>query len=131
MSETSLVKTENHTPATTEQAHVPTITPAADLIQTEEGYRLTVDLPGVSADDLQVHLEKGVLSVRAEPKLADEDGWESLYGQGGARRYQRNFPLGDEVDGEKIQAQMKAGVLTVTLPRPASLGRRITVNAGA
>lgn len=131
MSETSLVKTTPHAPVPSDRPEVATVVPTADLVQTTDGYRLTVDLPGVRAGDLEVHLEKGVLSVSAEPAGPDEDGWESLYGHGGRRRYHRSFPLSDEIDGEKIGAEMKAGVLTVTLPRPASLGRRIAVNAGA
>jgi HSP20 family molecular chaperone IbpA len=130
MSETSLVKTETTTPTATARPDVRTVRPAADLVRTEQGYRLTVDLPGIAADDLDVHLEKGVLTITAEPTARDEDGWESLHGTGGAQRYERHFPFGDEIDPENIEARMKAGVLTVTLPRPASPGRRISVDAG-
>lgn len=130
MSETSLVKTDTNMPTRFEETQVPTIMPAADLIQTGEGYRLVVDLPGVDPNCLEVHLESGVLSLTAQPSAEDEEGWESLYGHVEARRYHRTFPLGDEVDGEHIQAQMEAGVLTVELPRSATLGRRIAVSTG-
>lgn len=129
MSETSLVKTENTSPATVSAPPAATVVPAADLLRTEAGYRLTVDLPGVAADDVEVHLEKGVLSVTATPTM-DEDGWETLHGPAGVQRFHRTFPFGDEVDAGKVEARVKAGILTVTLPTPASVGRKIVVGAG-
>lgn len=93
-------------------------TPALDITETEEGYTLVVDLPGVSAESLQLGVERGVLTLRGErpaPARAESVRWhrgERVHGS-----FVRQVTLPNHVDAGRISAALEHGVLTVTLPK--------------
>ena len=93
-------------------------TPFANLVETEENYELTLDLPGVNPDDVTVELNDGQLVVAGERKSeAEETGKtfhrvERRYGQ-----FRRVVAIPAPVDEDKITADYRAGVLTVSLPK--------------
>ena len=84
------------------------------------------DLPGVGKEDLHVDIDRGLLTVQADGKshLKGEPIWrEFLNGN-----FYRQFQLPDEIDPEKIAAEMKNGVLTLHLPKSeAAKPRRIEI----
>ncbi|HEU5118410.1 MAG TPA: Hsp20/alpha crystallin family protein, partial [Isosphaeraceae bacterium] len=98
--------------------------PAVDIYEADNGLVLEADLPGVAESSLHVVLEDNVLTIAGEvrfpqvPASARPIRLESRAG-----RFQRSFILSGEVDGSRIQAELKAGVLTIRLPR-AEPGRR-------
>jgi HSP20 family protein len=104
-------------------------TPACDIFEDNEALTLRFELAGVDPKDVDVRFENGVLTLRGERKLAREDKKENYhrielaYGS-----FTRSFSLPTLVDAEKILAESKNGVLTVTLPKKAEAKPRpITV----
>ncbi|MGH1432009.1 MAG: Hsp20/alpha crystallin family protein [Neptuniibacter sp.] len=94
--------------------------PAIDVHESDGGYCIKVDLPGISKDDIHVTLENGVLTISAETKQEDKeekDGkiirQERHYGQ-----YVRRLSVGDNLDPASIKARFENGVLQLDLPKP-------------
>jgi len=116
MKETTVpANTEKTAPDTREDTRV--LTPPVDIFETESGLVVVADLPGVEKDQINVNVEKNVLTLKATPK---QQLTESLARQ----EYQllpffRQFQLSDAVDQAKISAEMKYGVLTIHLPKVA------------
>ena len=92
--------------------------PAVDLRERDGTFDITVELPGIDPDEIEVKLTDGMLTIRGEKKEetekdeADYHLSERRYGS-----FQRSFSLPDSVDAEKIEAAFANGVLTVTLPK--------------
>jgi HSP20 family protein len=107
--------------------------PVVDVRETTNELVLQAELPGISPDDVDVSVENGVLSItgekRAEVREGEEGGdfhlVERRYG-----RFERRFTLPRSVDAEKVSAEFRDGLLTVTLPKAeAAKPRRIEVKA--
>ena len=104
--------------------------PSADVHETALGFELSFDLPGIPKDDIKIELNDGVLTIsgerKADRKERDDEGrWitERSFG-----RFERSFRFPVEVDGEKVKAACKDGVLTLTIPKSEkSRPRQITV----
>ena len=93
--------------------------PAVDILETENELILKADVPELRMEDIDIRLENGTLSIKGERKFEqkteDKQGYrriERSYGQ-----FARYFELPDTVDPEKVSADYKNGVLTVTLPK--------------
>lgn len=107
-------------------------TPAVDVVDTEQGYELKVEVPGVKPEDISVSLENNVLTLKGERKFEDakeERGYRRIERRYGS--FTRSFVLPEGVNHEGIQAAAKDGVLTISVPKvPAKTPRRIPVNTG-
>lgn len=91
---------------------------AMDLIEREEEYVVTVDLPGFDRDDIEVKMVEDRLMVAAEREEAEEDEAENyLRRERRHRSVSRSIRLPEDVDPENVTAKSKRGVLTVTIPR--------------
>jgi HSP20 family protein len=103
-----------------------------DLYRTDDRYVLSVELPGVDAGSIDVGVEGGVLTVRAQRTAPSIDGasWLSRERSNGA--YVRRLRLGDGIDTENIAADYTDGVLTVTLPvSEKAKPRKVAVSGAA
>lgn len=104
--------------------------PAVDIWEAPDAFRIEMELPGVSGEDVDICVEDGVLTVSGERKR--ERGAEDR-GQRYERRYgpfSRRFRLPDSVDPEQIVARVRDGVLAVSIAKRAELKpRRIEVVA--
>ena len=102
---------------------------AMDLVEADEAWVLTVDLPGVAEDDVQLTLEEGVLELNAERKQIDlAEGQTTRHRERAHGAFGRRLRLPGEVDADAIEAVLEAGVLTVTLPKSnAARSRRIEI----
>lgn len=105
--------------------------PATDVVETDAGYELALDLPGVKLEDVSIELRDGVLEVAGqrirdgEPRAAGFARTERRFGA-----FSRSFRLGKGVDEGNIRARMEGGVLTVTLPkREEAQPRKIAIEA--
>jgi HSP20 family protein len=117
---TEVTKAPEQTPA--ETAAEPARTrrlwrPLADIVETKEGVTLMLELPGVAAEDVDVALEKRVLTIRAKSSVAAPDKLRLVHAEYEAGDYERAFTLSADFDAEKIEAELKNGVLTLRLPR--------------
>ncbi len=118
-------------PRWVEEAQADDLVPAMDIRERENEYVVRTDLPGVKKDDIQITLENGVLTITAETrseKEEKEDGQvllqERRYG-----KYVRSLRLGSQVDGNKLKAGYKDGVLELILPKAEAVKpKKITVD---
>ncbi len=85
----------------------------------EEGLRVQADLPGVKAEDLEVNLEEGVLTVRGERHLEVPDNSRRLVAERVAGRFERRFTLPKDINSEAVEAKLLDGVLTLSFPLKA------------
>lgn len=102
--------------------------PPVDLHETTDSYVITAELPGLQRDDLQIHLHDGRLTlsgVRRERVLPCEQYHRVERGYGS---FSRTFQLPIPVDAERISADLKDGVLTVTCPKAEAPARRIDIS---
>ena len=91
--------------------------PLIDIVENETAYRVTLEVPGISKEDISLEVEDGLLTVSGEKKSETTDENQHYYRQ--ERRYgefSRTVKFRD-IDAEKISATHAAGVLTVTLPK--------------
>lgn len=102
----------------------PALRPPVDIYEDANGITLKADLPGVSRDRLDIQLDGDSLVIAADMSVDVPAGTEALYADVRATRYERSFTLSKELDAEKISAEMKNGVLTLTLPKRAELQPR-------
>ena len=87
-----------------------------DAYRKGDSFYVDFDLPGVSADAIDLTVEQSVLTVRAERKPAQPDGAEMLVAERPAGVFTRQVFLGDTLDADNISADYSAGVLTLTIP---------------
>lgn len=115
--------------APAEESTKATRIPRADIYQNGEDVILELDMPGVSKENVDIQLEGDVLTLTG--KIAEiPSQWSLIHCESVQRDYQRAFELGPDVDTDNIKAQMKAGVLSVTLPKvQTAKARKIAVSA--
>ena len=104
--------------------------PAADAQETDEAVLLTLALPGVEAEAVEVSFEKGSLIVSGQlPQRDAERRW--VLSELPAGRFERRFSLKTPIDAERIEAKVSGGLLTLTLPKSEQVKpRKIAVTAG-
>ncbi len=96
----------------------PTWQPAVDVHENTERILLVADLPGLEQSDLDITIDKNILSVRGERKAQSPAG-EYQHRERVQGAFTRAFTLPATVDVEAVSAEMKSGVLTITLPKKA------------
>jgi HSP20 family protein len=110
--------------------NVVTYTPRCDIFETDEELILCADLPGAEPEHTDVRFENGELAIYARCEPRQEEGVYYLDCEYGVGDYYRAFTIGEEIDSDKISAELKNGVLTVHLPkRESAKPKRITVKA--
>jgi len=101
----------------TENASGPWV-PALDVFEEKDNYVVKVELPGVNKDDVKLSLEKGTLTITGERKVETKSESAELYHSERLHgRFQRSINLPESIAADKVTAQCKDGVLTVTLPK--------------
>ncbi|MCZ7592236.1 MAG: Hsp20/alpha crystallin family protein [Kiritimatiellae bacterium] len=107
---------------------LPVAVPATDIYETENGIALSVDLPGVRQEQVEVTLENRVLTISARSEAVDPAGYDAVHRDFEPVEYRRSFTLTEDVDRAAISARLKNGVLHLALPKAAeSQPRRIEV----
>ena len=110
----------------------PVRSPALDVAETDVGYTVKLEMPGVAKDDIKVSVDGRKVSLQAQSQRGDEkqkDGERVLYRERSATNYARSFTLPVEVDQAESGAKLEDGVLTLTLPkRHVRAAAQITVN---
>lgn len=92
--------------------------PGIDIAESDDGFHVTVELPGVKKDDININLEDNQLTISGERKFENkEDGKkyhrvESRYG-----KFTRSFMLPDNVDEESISAKYEDGLLKIDIAK--------------
>ncbi|SDZ06971.1 Molecular chaperone IbpA, HSP20 family [Jannaschia faecimaris] len=105
-------------------------TPAVDIFERDDTTVIVADMPGVAPDDVDVALERQILTLRGKVKPYAPEGYRRLSSEYREGDYIRVFTLSDDIDQSKINAEFKNGVLRLELPRSAQTKpRKISVKA--
>jgi HSP20 family molecular chaperone IbpA len=117
MAESTVATPEAQQPSTTEHTRHQEryVVPPVDIYETQEGLVVLADLPGVAKEALDVRVEQHRLTIRGQAR-------HGIPGEAVSREYAlvnffRQFALSDKVDQSQITAELKSGVLTLTLPK--------------
>jgi HSP20 family molecular chaperone IbpA len=103
-------KEENTIPART-------FVPTADIYEEPDLLKVILEMPGVEKGNVEVKIEEGVLFVEGRLDLANYRGLQPLYTEYNIGNYSRSFRLSNAIDQDKIGAELKDGVLSLTLPK--------------
>jgi HSP20 family molecular chaperone IbpA len=127
MNEVPASSTNNTVPA--QQAPPRSVcAPPIDIFETDTGLVLHADLPGVSADELELQVQDNKLTLFGRVAPPAPENARLIHQEYRVSDFLRSFILSDEVDHERIEAKLNNGVLEVTLPRAAKTEpRRIQV----
>src|SRR5262249_24476545 len=94
----------------------PYFEPAVDIYETPDALTLVADLSGTDPQDIQTDLRDNLLTITATVKPIPEK-WRPVYEEYAVGHFMRQFRLGQQIDQSKITAQLKDGVLALTLPK--------------
>lgn len=105
-------------------------TPAVDIKDEKDKFIIHADLPGVKAKDIDVSLEKGILTIKGEREAEKKTEKENyVHTERSKGTFMRRFSLPDTVDAENIEANSQDGILEVVLHKTAESGAR-KINVG-
>ena len=122
------MKAEETTTAAEGKEKLPVRRPAVDVWEDAKAVHVVAEIPGVSKENLTLHVEKGRLHLVGRATATVVEGFEQSGAEYVAGSFQRQFRLSDDIDTEKIEAQLRNGVLRLTLPKQATTQpRRIVV----
>lgn len=109
----------------------PVFRPDVDIFEREDSFVIHADLPGITEESVDIHLDKGVLTLDARPRSqAAEDEATALHREYRTGGYYRQFRISEKIDPTGVTARMKDGVLELELPKTAQhQPRRIEVAA--
>jgi HSP20 family protein len=92
--------------------------PAVDLTENDTSYTITVEIPGVQKNDVQVELQDEMLVIRGEKRSEREEKKDrTRYVERSYGSFSRAFDLPPDADADRLEASFKDGVLTVRVPR--------------
>lgn len=104
--------------------------PTIETRATESGYEVSAALPGATQDDIKVDVHNGILTISGERNVAVPEGYRVSRRERASVKFTRSIHLPDNVDDTAIQAEMKDGLLRITLPkRPEVEPRQIPIRA--
>ncbi len=108
----------------------PVYVPAVDIYESDEALVLVADMPGVSPENVSIDIRDNLLSLRGTVEI-EESKERAHFQEYGVGDFYRQFSLGRTIDQSRIEASMRNGVLTLTLPKADSLKpRKISVKVG-
>ena len=104
-------------------------TPSVDITENDNAFTLLADIPGVDPKDIEISMEKGVLTIKGERKSETVEEKENFRRVERIRgNFYRRFTLPDSADADKIEAKSEHGVLRITIPKQeVAVSRRIEV----
>ncbi|KGI78176.1 hypothetical protein LF63_0107505 [Oleiagrimonas soli] len=107
-------------------------TPRVDIREEKDGFVIFADIPGVDPKDIEISMDKGILSIRGErsnESRNEDDKYTRVERSHGV--FYRRFALPDSADAEGVSAKGRHGVLEIRIPKkPESTPRRINIEAG-
>lgn len=104
------------------------VAPNVNIFETQEGYVLEAEMPGVNKEGLDITLEGAEITITGRPNREPVVG-EPLFHERNTADYRRVFELDPAIDTSKVSAKIEQGILTVTLPKSErAKPRKITVS---
>lgn len=106
------------------------IVPPVDIVEDADGITLKADLPGVARENLAIDVEGDTLTIEGGMTLGEPASMRDIHAEIGVAQYRRSFVLSRDLDAEKIDAQLRNGVLALRIPKhERAKPRRIAVKA--
>lgn len=113
--------------ATREQEY--TIKPRHEINEVDDAWKLTVFLPGVTKDKLEITVEDGMVVVRGHRDWIKPVDWTAIYRESLDASFRLELEHGNEIAVDKIHAEFNDGILAITLPKTEAIKpRKIAVN---
>lgn len=107
------------------------LVPPVDIFEDEQGITVQAEMPGVSKERLNVQADRNSLLIEGGIAIDLPAGMEAVYADLRSTRYRRSFVLSSELETDRIEANLKDGVLTLRIPkRPEYRPRKIEVRTG-
>src|SRR5689334_24788874 len=102
-----------------QEATVPTrfFMPAADIFEDANAHTVVLEMPGVDKSKVDINVEGGVLNIDGRLDFTKYEGMQPVYTEYNIGHYRRSFSLPNKIDQTRIGAEMKDGVLTITLQK--------------
>ncbi len=104
--------------------------PAVDIKEEDQQFLLIADIPGVNPDEIEIHMENGILSIKGERNSelkTEREGFKRIERKHGV--FYRRFTMPEGVNPDKITATCEQGVLTLTIPKQeAAKARKIKIS---
>jgi HSP20 family molecular chaperone IbpA len=123
----SLTRTPARREATTSAE--PTVKPAYEIKETDDAFGVVVQLPGVTKDGLELTAEDGQVRIVGRRAWQQPEGWTALYRESTNAAFELVLTHDNAIDAENIHAEIRDGVLRVSLPKAAAAKpRKIAVN---
>ena len=91
--------------------------PVTDIFETNAALMLALEMPGVDRGNINVKLESSVLTVEGEIDFGKYEGMYPVYTEYNVGNYARSFELSSNIDQDRISAELKDGVVMLTLPK--------------
>jgi len=105
--------------------------PTADIYETEDVLTLILEMPGVDRSNIDVNVDGGMLTIEGRIDFNKYEGLQPVYSEYNIGPYRRSFRISNRIDQDKIKAEMRDGVITLTLPKAEEAKpRRIEVTSG-
>jgi HSP20 family protein len=104
---------------TKEEGTIParTFLPTADIFEAEDALHVVLEMPGVEKDNINVSVREGILNIEGRLDFAKYKDLQPLYTEYNVGNYSRSFRLSTSIDQNRIGAELKDGVLSLTLPK--------------
>ncbi len=103
--------------------------PKVDIFENNNDYILYAEIPGASENDVDITIEKNILTITAKVQNVIPEGYRLFYSEYGIGDYKRSFELSNEIDQDKIEATVKDGVLKLVLPKIQPSVKKIQIKA--
>ncbi len=104
------------------------VTPITDIFEHPENFTIALQVPGIEKENLKIKIENNTLTIKGETQPIADDA-KAIMRESCATNYFRKFSLSNTVDVENIKAELKNGILTLTLPkREEAKPRTININ---
>lgn len=106
-----------------------TVKPVFEIKETDDAYGVTVYLPGVAKEGVEITAEANEVRIVGRRAWKQPEGWTTLYRESADAPYELVLEHDNAIDGDKIAAELRDGVLRVSLPKAEALKpRKITVS---
>jgi len=102
--------------------------PRTNVAEVENAFVFTLEMPGLSREQVEVNIEGDTLVVKGGVTEQSENQKGLLRSEFRATRFERTFTIGEQIDRDQVKAKMQDGILTITLPKtPEKVGRKVEI----
>ena len=91
--------------------------PVTDIFETPEALTVVLEMPGVDRNSIEANVENDIVTIEGRIDFAKYEGMQPVYTEYNVGHYARSFQISNKIDQGKISAEMKDGVVTLTLPK--------------